>query len=167
MPAKHTKQDGIIGAMRSKPDRSYFLAGIPGTGKSLMMWSLYRYAVETGTTKVVACTLSELLDEYRAFIRASKADQGPIYPRLNADELRQADTRYSIFLDDIDKANPTDYVAEQVFNIVNAVYEYGHQLVVTTNKPIRALIDHYDRSDSRGEPIVRRMTENATIVEMF
>lgn len=167
LSTKHARQAEVFGFMRKEPERSYFLAGKPGTGKTLLMWALYRHAVEIERPKVVITTLASLLDEYRAFIRASAAGATPRYPRLNAEELSQGETRYSVFLDDVDKANPTDYAAEQVFAIVNAIYEHKHQLVVTTNKSIQELIDHFDRSDDRGGPIVRRMIDGAKVFEMF
>lgn len=165
--AKHAKQAEILSFMRKEPESSYFFAGRPGTGKTLFMWALYRHAVESERPKIVITTLTSLLDEYRAFIRASSAGDVPRYPRLSPEELNQGETRYSIFLDDVDKANPTDYAAEQIFAIVNAIYEHKHQLVVTTNKSVSELIAHFDRSDDRGEPIVRRMMDGAKVFEMF
>lgn len=165
--AKHARQAEAIAYMRKHPDASYFFAGSPGTGKTLFMWALYRQAVEDEQAKVVITTLAGLLDEYRAFIRANAAGDNPRYPRLSAEELNQGERRYSIFLDDVDKANPTDYAAEQIFAIVNAIYEHKHQLVVTTNKSIKELIAHFDRSDDRGGPIVRRMLDGAKVFEMF
>lgn len=167
LTAKHARQPEVLAFMRNEPEKSYFLAGNPGTGKTLLMWALYRHAVESERPKVVITTLTSLLDEYRAFIRASAAGDTPRYPRLNAEELSQGGTCYSVFLDDVDKANPTDYAAEQVFAIVNAIYEHKHQLVVTTNKSIQELINHFDRSDDRGGPIVRRMIDGAKVFEMF
>lgn len=166
MPARHKTQVDHVPFIKANPDRSYFLAGDPGTGKSTFMWALYRHAIEKGETRVVICTLSELLDEYRNFIGASMRNDDPKMPRLSPWELK-TEQKFSIFLDDIDKANPTDYAAEQIFNLVNAVYEFRHQLVVTTNKTVDRLIAHYDRSDHRGEAIVRRMLDGAKVIQMF
>jgi DNA replication protein DnaC len=155
-------QEQIITFAKENPQGSYFLAGNFGTGKSMLMWALYREAIERNAPKLIACTLAELLNEYRGFING-----GPL-PRMNATELKQSHTRYSIFFDDIDKAKPTEYAAEQFFEIVNAIYEYGHQVVTTTNLGVSALIDHFDRADERfGGAIVRRLVDNAKIAEMF
>lgn len=164
----HPKQAEMIPFIKANPESSYVLAGRFGSGKSLMMWMLYRHAVKQTQRKVVVCTLSELLDEFRAYIQASMNRDTPTLPRLNAAELRQAETPYSIFLDDIDKAKPSEYAAEQFFEIVNAIYEFQHQLVVTTNLTVRGLSDHFDRADERfGGAIVRRLVDNAKVVEMF
>lgn len=157
-----TGQAEIVRLAQENPSNSFVLAGKFGTGKSMLMWALYREAVEREAPRLVTCTLAELLNEYRAFINGSHP------PRLNAEELRQTHTRYSIFFDDIDKAKPTEYAAEQFFEIVNAIYEYGHQVVTTTNLRIGELVDHFDRADERfGGAIVRRLVDNAKIVEMF
>lgn len=164
---KHDKQARFIEIIRDDPTASFFFAGRPGTGKSLLMWTLYRHVVETGTNRVVACTMSTLLDEYRDVIRASMAGEDAQIPRLSVADLRQKEKKFSIFLDDIDKANPTDYAAEQIFGLVNAVYEFQHQLVITTNLSPERLAAQYDRSFDRGEPIVRRMMEGAKVLSFF
>jgi DNA replication protein DnaC len=166
--AIHPLQAEIVPFMKANPDHSYLLAGKFGSGKSLMMWMLYRHAIKQTPRKVVVCTLAELLAEFRAFIQSSVNHDTPSLPRLCAAELRQSETPYSVFLDDIDKARPTEYAAEQFFEIVNAIYEFQHQLVVTTNLRVRELADHFDRADDRfGGAIVRRLVDNARIVEMF
>lgn len=164
----HSKQAEIVEQIKADPNKSYFFGGKFGTGKSVFMWTLYRHAVDTNRPKIVCCTLAELLNEFRAFIQASVNRETPVIPRLNAADLRQNHTRYAIFLDDIDKAKPTEYAAEQLFEIVNVIYEYQHQLVVTTNLSVGGLLDHFDRADDRfGGAIVRRILDNASIHELF
>lgn len=166
-PQIHALQKTIIPVMKANPFESYFIAGKTGKGKTLMMWSLYREAV-MNDKKVIACTLTELLNEYKAFIQASINNQELIYPRISAGDLRQNHTRFSIFLDDIDKAKPTEYAMEQLFELANAIYEFGHQVVVTTNLRLEDLQKHFERADERfGGAIVRRLTSNAHICEMF
>lgn len=161
-------QAEVIPFVKANPEHSYLLAGKFGCGKSMMMWLLYRHAIKQTSRKVVICTLAELLQEFRAFIQSSVNHETPKMPRLCAAELRQNETPYSIFIDDIDKARPTEYAAEQFFEIVNAIYEFKHQLVVTTNLRVRELSDHFDRADERfGGAIVRRLVDNAKVYEMF
>lgn len=131
------------------------------------MWALYREAV-MNDRKVIACTLTELLDEFKRFIQLSMANQPLVYPRLSAGDLKQNHTTYSIFFDDIDKARPTEYAMEQLFELANAIYDYGHQIVVTTNLSLTKLIEHFERADERfGGAICRRLVNNGMICEMF
>ena len=164
----HPMQASVVPFVKANPENSYLFAGRFGCGKSLLMWMLYRNAIKQTPRKVVVCTLAELLDEFRAFIQSSVNHETPRLPRLCAAELRQTETPYSIFLDDNDKARPTEYAAEQFFEIINAIYEYKHQLVVTTNLRVSELGDHFDRADERfGGAIVRRLTDGVKVFEMF
>lgn len=164
----HPIQAQAVSWMKESPDACYFLAGQFGTGKTMMMWALYLHAVNQNKPKVVACTLSELLNEYRKAIQVSVEGGQVLIPRLSAVDLRQDHTKYCIFLDDIDKAKPTEYVAEQFFEIADAIYAYQHQIVTTTNLRLQDLIAHFERADERfGGAIVRRLVDNAKIVEMF
>jgi DNA replication protein DnaC len=164
----HPMQAEIVPYVREHPEESYLLAGRFGCGKTTLMWLMYRNAIKQTARRVVACTLTELLDEYKAFIQASQSGVQGVMPRLNAAELKQSHTKYSIFLDDLDKARPTEYAAEQIFEILNAIYEFQHQLVVTTNLTVKQLADHFDRADFRfGGAIVRRLVDGANVWEMF
>ena len=160
-PQRHNGQADVIEAFRSRPTDNYFLAGGFGSGKTMLMWLLYRYLVETGRTTPFVFTLIELLDDYKASFNSGSI------PTLTADHLRTTN-KYTVFLDDIDKARPTEYAAEQLFNLVDAIYAYKHQLVVTTNLRAIDLKDHFDKADERyGGAIVRRILNNTTRFEMF
>jgi DNA replication protein DnaC len=167
-PQRHNRQAEIIKELKRNPDRNYFFGGTSGCGKSLFLWSLYREQVMKDR-RVIACTLTELLEEYKTFIATSmnKSDKA-IYPRISASELRQNHTKYRIFLDDIDKARPTEYAAEQLFDLANAIHDYQHQIVITTNLSVTNLVTHFERADQRfGGAIVRRLIESSKIYELF
>ncbi len=118
--------------------------------------------------RVVVCTLAELLHEYRTFIQCSINNQELVYPRLSAEDLRQDHTKFSIFLDDVDKAKPTEYAAEQLFELADAIYAFNHQIIVTTNLSLVKLVSHFEKADERyGGAIVRRIVDNSHIFEMF
>lgn len=164
---RHPKQVEFVPMIKQNPQSSYFLAGSFGTGKTHLMWALYHEAVMNDRNTVI-CTLNELLNEYKGCIHASMNNQETIYPRLSAEDLRQNHSKFSIFLDDVDKARPTEYVAELVYDLADAMYSYNHQIVLTTNLSVKKLAEHFERADERyGGAIVRRFVENAKIIEMF
>ncbi len=164
---KHPNQAKIVSVVKANPRASFFLAGGFGTDKTYMMWALYRDAVLNDRRTVIA-SLTELLNEFKAFIQTSSDGTEKKYPRISADELRQNHTKYSIFLDDVDKARPTEYTAEQLFQLADAIYAYGHQIVVTTNLSVEKLTEHFNRADERyGGAIIRRLVESGFICEMF
>ncbi len=165
--AKHAQQAEAVAKIKADRSGNFFFAGRFGSGKTLMMWTLYREAV-MNDRRTVFCTLSELLNEYRKFIQDSINGEKPVYPRISAGDLRQDHTRYSIFIDDIDKAKPTEYAAEQLFELSDAIYAFNHQIVVTTNLTLTKLVEHFERADERfGGAIVRRLVENSVRIEMF
>jgi len=165
---RHPMQAEILEALRANPGANYFLSGSFGTGKTQFLWMLYRQAVEGRERHPLAYTLIGLLNEYRSAFDTAERRTEPARPKLTADVLRNASTKYAVFLDDIDKARPTEYVAEQVFDLLDASDDHGHQLVVTTNLPAVELIDHFERADERyGGAIVRRLLTNSTKFEMF
>jgi DNA replication protein DnaC len=170
-PTVHAAQAELVPFIKANPGRSYFFCGKFGTGKSMFMWALYRHAVMRDTAGLVACTLSGLLAEYKSLMQAEidrldRRDRPR--PKVLAGDLRQNHTRYSIFIDDIDKAKPTEYAAEQLFEVANAIYDFRHQVVVTTNLTVARLRQHFERADDRfGGAIVRRLLDGAKICEMF
>lgn len=170
----HPKQAEYVKLLKSHPLDRFVISGDFGTGKTHFFWCLYREAV-IRNRRTYANTLRGLIGEFQKAIEFSQAGER-YFPPLDVSDLRQSQTPYSIFLDDIDKARATEYAAEQLFEIVNAVYEYGHQLVVTTNLSIDDLLEHFKGADRKknddgfgrfGGAIVRRLFDNAHGIEMF
>ena len=165
----HASQAEYIALMRRDPLGKYVISGDFGTGKTHFFWALYREAIEANR-KVYAGTLSALIKEFQKAIEKSQA--GEVYlPAVTAEDFRQNHTPMSLFLDDIDKARPTEYTAEQLFEIVDAAHSFHHQIVITTNLRIGELLDHFRRADKEfgrfGGAIIRRLLDNANEIEMF
>lgn len=163
MPDVHRMQSEAVPFVQAHPEMSYLLAGRFGTGKTMLMWALYRDAVDRGVDRVVICTAKALMDEIRAYGLG-----GGVVPRVSGESLRQSDVRWSLFIDDLDKDKASEYANSQLFEIVNAAYEYKHQIVVTTNLDVAGLVEHFDKEDERfGGAIVRRIVDGAKVYEMF
>jgi DNA replication protein DnaC len=164
---RHPKQVEFVSMIKQNPQGSYFLAGRFGTGKTHLMYALYHEAV-MNDRRTIICSLNELLHEYKLYIQASISNQEAKSPRISAGELRQTHTKYSIFLDDVDKVKPTEFVCQEVFDLANAIYDFEHQIVLTTNFSLQKLVEHFGRADEQyGGSIVRRFVDNARICEMF
>lgn len=165
---RHASQPEIIRKLKNKPDGSYLFTGTHGTGKTHLMWCLYNYAV-SHHVPIYAGTLSSLIAEYQAGINASKAGERFTYS-IEASQLRQNHTGWALMLDDIDKAKPSLYVADKLFELVDAAYCYQHQLVITTNLTPRQLMAHFQDIDNFGQyggAIVRRILETTETIEFF
>jgi len=165
-PNLHPAQAQHINYMRSNPSATYCICGKNDTGKTRFLYALYDHAVRTGRNVFVS-TLFEIIEAIK------KSFDDPVAARkvfsLHMADLSQTTFPYSIFIDDVAMARPTDFVAERFFDIVNRIYVHKHQLVVTTHIDTEALVDHFDQADgSYGLGIARRIVNEGTaILRMF
>jgi hypothetical protein len=165
VPAHDGQTQGIESA-RNDPFSSFMFLGKQGTGKSHIFWSLYRNCIDSDR-RATACTAKQLLEEYRAEMFAKPEERAP-FVTVKAQDLRDATAPCSIFLDDIDKVKATEYVAEQLFDLIDAAYSYNHQLVVTSNLDLPDLTRHFEQADHRyGASIVRRLADDSNVIKMF
>lgn len=161
-PDRHIKQAAAYAALIANPNRSYAFFGKSGTGKTHFFWALFRHVVECGVPAYVD-TLSGVIDDFQSAIRNPEHR-----PRIQSTIFKDGEVRRALFLDDIDKARPTEYVAEKVFDLINAAHANGHQIVVTSNLGANELMKHFERADESGRygaAIVRRILDGATEVE--
>lgn len=177
----HNKQEFIIKRLKENPEKSFLFAGRNGVGKTHFAWALYRYALAT-RRRVVACTMRELLAEFRELelsLSAVKNDDTITIktPRLYAESLKCSE-RWFIFIDEFEKARPTEFASETLLAVLDVILQYGHQLIVTSNLPVtderanqlgmkNSLRSHWGRIDEIwGNSIVRRL-EACTLVDLF
>ena len=152
--AKHPLQADVIATMRAHSESSFAFFGRNGCGKSLFGWLLYRKAIEAGRS-AFGLPLSELLAQYRTF----EKDNDKLADVMPSD-LRQNKRRYLIFLDEIEKARPSEFAGEMLFRLIDAAYSFDHQLIVTTNTTAEKLSAHWsENGDTYGASIVRRILE--------
>lgn len=157
----HAKQPEIITAITEQPQSSFLFFGRPGSGKSLMGWMLYRDAVERGRCAIGA-SCADLLTQ----IRRWEFDADNV-PAITAGDLRQSARRYLVFLDELDKARPTEYAGEQLHMLTDAAYSFGHQLVITSNLNPDDLRFHWSRENATyGNAILRRLFELDDAIEI-
>lgn len=160
---KHVKQPAVIAKIKANPLGSYLFLGRQGAGKTWFGYALWKNAVLSGR-RGFADTAQELNLEFRRY----EISNDDWRPRLLAEDLKQDLVKYSILLDEFDKIQMTPFSVVKMFELVKAASDYGHQLIVTTNARAAELKKKFDAIDEVwGASILRRITENATIVEMF
>lgn len=155
----HPKQSEVIEYMLAHPDDNYFFSGRPDSGKTHFYWTLYNERAVRG----IPVFASKLMD----FIEGIKAhmfhDAPSPLPNLEVE-------RISIFLEDVNKARPTEFVAERFFNFLDDIYNHKHQLVVTSQASPEHLVRYFHKEDDEGivtvdgTAIVRRMKNDETAV---
>lgn len=162
-PDLHPAQAEVLALLRENPTGSYLFAGCNGVGKSLFGWALYREALVLGR-RAVATTVHDWLTECVEAVRGA----GELRMSVSAESLKSHPGQYAVFLDEFEKARPTEFAAEMLFHLVNAVYNHDHQLVITTNLPFGELQGHWNRiGDVWGASIARRLADHCTYLEMF
>jgi DNA replication protein DnaC len=154
--AHHHKQAAAIDLVRNKPDESYLFTGRNGSGKSHIAWAIYRHALAS-RRPAVASSVRDLLDEFRR-LELSIKEGDPWTPRVRAIDLRKQGKPWLIFLDEFEKARPSEFASEQLFNLLDAAKSFGHQLVITSNFDAEKLRSHWGRIDEVwGNSIMTRL----------
>jgi DNA replication protein DnaC len=152
--SRHEGQASLIAALRADPAMSLILSGRVGCGKSMIGWLLYKRAIEA-ERPAVAIPLAELLGQFRRYECGSET-----LPAITSDVLRDSSRRWFIFLDEFDKARVSEFAGEQLFLLMDAIYTYRHQLIVTANVDKDGLRQHWSQhGEGHGVSIMRRLLE--------
>lgn len=167
-PGLHRDQRAVIEHMKQHPFESYLFCGENGTGKSHFAYALYVHALFAGR-RSVACTLRELLDEFKRMeMREAGADGKAFMARVTPGQLQQDKERWTIVLDEFEKARVTEFTSEMLFALLDSAWKYGHQMIVTSNKSIEELIDRWGRIDEvYGRSIVKRLAATCNGIGFF
>lgn len=171
-PDLHPEQAKVIEYIRANPFVNYYFCGEGDTGKSHFMWALYDHALVNGR-EVIISSLYDIVAAAKQMFSSPDTRAPQIIAALEALNRPNADqVPYSIFIDDVDKARPTEYVAELFFNYIDRIYRNKHQLVVTSQldpearvKGRASLIEHFEAADPRyARVLVRRMCNDETAI---
>lgn len=132
---------------------------------------MFRHAVTMGRP-AVGMSLRRLIDELRKseFPTTNRATGEVTYfkPSITAEDLRKPnEPSWTLFLDEADKAEPSAYAAQEFYELVNAAFECGHQLIVTTNYRVAELSDYWSAQSRSYGPSIMRRFEDCLGVEMF
>lgn len=111
-----------IGEMLDRGQGMWFL-GSPGTGKSHLAYLISQHALAAGRS-VAIYTGPRLLDEIRRTYGDEESGSTlDLIDRLTSVEL--------LHVEDLAVARPTDWVLEQLYNIINGRYENEKSIVFT------------------------------------
>lgn len=158
LQAKGPRQEFALRSLRSDHHQNCLFWGPTGSGKTFLGYLLYRQAVEENRVVTAISTL-ELIQQYRKEIeRRGKEPDGAWSPKITPERLKTADRKHFILLDEFTNVNVTTFVSERVFELVDAIYQNGHQVVITSQYPPDEVRQIWSRADpSFGEAIARRV----------
>jgi DNA replication protein DnaC len=158
--------------VKAHPDDSFLLCGRNGSGKTHIGWALYRHAVVSGR-KAIGFLLAELIDDYKNFELLDQTERLKAMrdrkdrPLILPDDLKTNERRYTLFLDEFEKARPSEFATECLFRLLNTARDFNHQLIITSNLDWEGMRDRWSRiSDVYGNSIMTRL-QDCHLVEMF
>lgn len=122
--------------IREKPVGSFFLYGDYAIGKTHLMYTQYRFLVESEVPTLVF-SMADLISELR------RAECDAEYFSVVLDRVRYCE-HFHLFLDDIDKFKVTDFKYEVLFDLIDKIHKRRLGLTVTSNYSLRQL-DEYEK----------------------
>lgn len=134
--------------------RGLWLFGNPGTGKTTLAMLVSSAAIDAGYS-VAIYSMPRLLAE----IRETYDDDSPQGYVEFLDRLAAVDL---LHIDDLGAENPSAWVLEQLYAIINARYEEERALLITTN-----IEDPVKVAEQIGQRTVSRMEEMCTLLPLF
>ena len=135
----------------AREGRGLLLWGYVGTGKSYIAGCIANALLDRGV-EVLMTNFSRLLNRLTDF---SAGDKNAYIDSLNAYRL--------LIVDDLGVERSSQFVQEQVFQIVDSRYRRGLPMIVTTNLPLRELQDPGDVARDR---IYNRLLERCTPIQV-
>jgi hypothetical protein len=176
-------QADLLKEMREHPDDSYAFFGPAGTSKTTFSAALYRRALFTDMRERyikgeplftnTACwrvTVKQLTDEAVAFatFREFKDEDGllhrakePTVSRRKIVAVKQKGHRPRLFLEEIDKMKGSEFKQQELFDVLNGLYEADGQLVMNTN------MTPEEFSNEFGAAFERRIAEMCRMKDFF
>lgn len=171
---------------RDNRDKGYFLYGAPGTSKTTFAAALVRNAIERdwkswfykdgGPMKwdrslwIRYINWDSLMGEYLAYQNDKEAPSPTVTAKLIRDAAA-AGRRPTLVIEEIDKSKLTQYKANKLFDIVQAMDAAMGQLIITTNHRTKEEFEAflYQTSDPdinlAGEPVWRRIVDNCKTIK--
>lgn len=161
-------QKAAIDEMGRNPFQSFLFVGDNGAGKTHLAYTLYAHAV-ANQRRAVACSTRDLLDDFKRYELGESGENGQrFYPRVSASELQTNSEKWTILLDEFEKCRVTEFTSEMLFNLLDSVWKFNHQIIVTSNLDEDALIARWSKIDDvYGRSIAKRLAASCTVIGLF
>ena len=141
------------------PQQGLYLSGSAGTGKTMLAAILAQELMKNGKS-VLFVDVPTLLDNLRKTFNKKDSDDTTLNEMMKA--LASADV---LILDDMGVENPTAWVAERVYLIINDRYNAQKPVIVTSNFKLGDLLNRF-ADGITGTRIVSRLQQMCKLAEI-
>lgn len=147
-------QERALRLMLENPEGSYFLYGPYDCGKTHLLHAQYRHLALAGVPCNVR-TAVDLLNE----IQRMEFDQDFLSPVFAQVRTRG---RYHLFWDDADKFKITDFRAQALHELIDAIYRKCLNLTITSNYSLKEL----EELEKLPPSVIRRIDGMCKVLEI-
>jgi DNA replication protein DnaC len=142
-------------SINRKTRKGLYLTGNEGTGKTALAYAVMRQANRIG----LPCAFVKVTNILSDLRQSYKNDYYEPVTYFRAME------KHFVILDDLGVERPTDWVREQIYNLIDARYVKGLPTVITTNFTIKELEERLGSDDIVvGQRITGRINEMCDVV---
>lgn len=139
--------DNFIGYEAEVAKVKAFVKDFDDSGKGLLLYGGYG----TGKTHLAVAAARELAERgYSVWFKTFAEILDDLRESYQSSDTRLVNRRYYntdiLVIDDLGKERMTEWVSEQIFNIVNERYKNAKSMVLTTNLSVAELNDRLDGS---------------------
>lgn len=157
-----SNQNAVNWAKRTvkNPETSLFITGGAGTGKTFLAAIVAQELTKAGKSVLFVDT-PNLLDNLRKTFNQKSSDGDATLDEMMT-ALSAADV---LILDDLGVENPTNWVAERVYLIINNRYNADKPVIVTSNFGYSGLMNRFS-DEITGARIVSRLQQMCKLAEI-
>lgn len=182
------RQLEVLAELKSDPGRSYAFFGPAGTSKTTFSVALFRQRLWEWATmlpnphslmgvynlsaqkRIAECPIyrvsaKTLLDDFVKESMHEEQNGVRVHPVVNRQRIQEIGKNGALFIEEIDKVNFTKFKTDALFELIDACYENGTQLVFNTNLRFDDFGNRFGAE--AGPAIVRRVAEMCTIFDFF
>lgn len=135
------------------------LHGLQSRGKTVMAVDVALEQMRTGR-RVLYLKLAELVEFYDA--ARSKHQDPDTWPRTERGVTEWASGHHLLILDEVEKARESDYVFQKFYQILDAIYDHGRDVILIANLTHERF---EEAMGGKGSSLVERLNEGGGLLE--